>query len=248
MSDVNAVVQNDKDWHFSVSKNFVCNNKLSIGARLLMVVLRSFVGFKENSCFPGRDHLCDILDINKDTLTKWMKELKDAGYVKVEQKKLNGSKFGKNTYITGFEPCPTFSDTKASDTKASDTTDSPLRYTTIQHLPLSEELPLKKTPIVPKGTCVLDSQAGEIYGAYPKKVGKPDALKAIKRALQKKSFEYLLEKTKEYCDIRGGNLSYVPNPSTWFNQERYDDSPSTWYPYDGASTLVGSTNNYGLPE
>lgn len=66
-----------------------------------------------------------------------------------------------------------------------------------------------------------------IYEAYPKKVGKPDAMKAIKRALRRCPFDKILEQTKKFCLIiteSGKDLKYVPNPSTWFNQDRFNDN------------------------
>ena len=71
-------------------------------------------------------------------------------------------------------------------------------------------------------------QAEAIYQAYPRKVAKNEALKAITKALEKEKYEHLLERTEAYAKARNGDLSYMPNPSTWFNQERYNDDPKTW--------------------
>lgn len=71
-------------------------------------------------------------------------------------------------------------------------------------------------------------QAEQIYSAYPRKVGRPVALKAIQKALRRFSFEFLMERTQAYAATRNGDISFVPNPSTWFNQERFNDDPSTW--------------------
>lgn len=73
------------------------------------------------------------------------------------------------------------------------------------------------------------SQVEGIYHAYPKKVGKPKAIAAIRSALKKISAEELLQKTAQFAVARvGGDPHYTPNPTTWFNQERYNDDPSTW--------------------
>ena len=69
-----------------------------------------------------------------------------------------------------------------------------------------------------------------IYAEYPKKVGRPDALKAISKAISKFGAPLLLEKTKAFAVARAGNLDFVPHPATWFNQERFNDDPSTWKP------------------
>lgn len=66
--------------------------------------------------------------------------------------------------------------------------------------------------------------ACSIYDVYPLKVGKPAALKAIEKALKRSDFETLMAKTKEYAEIVGSDLQYVPNPSTWFNQDRWNDN------------------------
>lgn len=75
-----------------------------------------------------------------------------------------------------------------------------------------------------------ETKTEEIYHAFPLKVGKPDAIRAIRRALLQVPFETLLEKTKAFAAARNGDLSFCPNPSTWFNQERYNDDPKTWIP------------------
>lgn len=72
----------------------------------------------------------------------------------------------------------------------------------------------------------------DIYNAYPRKVGKPAALKAISKAMAKMEPTDLLSITTRFSDewstASSEELAYCPHPSTWFNQERYNDSPETW--------------------
>jgi hypothetical protein len=69
----------------------------------------------------------------------------------------------------------------------------------------------------------------EIYQAYPKKKGRPSALKAITKALKTTDHQTLLERTKAYAKTREGeNERFTPHPATWFNDERFNDDPSTW--------------------
>lgn len=71
--------------------------------------------------------------------------------------------------------------------------------------------------------------AEEIYKAYPKKVGKPAALRAIANALTKDEYDSLYQKTIAFAEARKDQeKNFTPHPSTWFNQERYNDDPSTW--------------------
>lgn len=93
--------------------------------------------------------------------------------------------------------------------------------------------------------------AEEIYTAYPKKVGRGEALKAIGRAMTRKSPAFLLERTTAYYHAcfkwPKDEAKFIPNASTWFNQERYDDDPTTWErkaPSRANSRSFSQTNDY----
>jgi len=81
-----------------------------------------------------------------------------------------------------------------------------------------------------------------IYKAYPRHVGKADALTAIGKARKRLASRdepdpggFLLQRVREYADARKFVCDrdptaepYTPHPATWFNQGRYDDDPSEW--------------------
>jgi uncharacterized protein YdaU (DUF1376 family) len=70
----------------------------------------------------------------------------------------------------------------------------------------------------------------EIYQAYPRRVGKTAALKAIAKAA--KNCPELLAKTTAYAAAVSqwsqNERQYIPHPSTWFNRGSFDDDPETW--------------------
>jgi hypothetical protein len=74
--------------------------------------------------------------------------------------------------------------------------------------------------------------AEEIYAAYPKKVGRQAALKAIAKAIESIAPERLLERTRAYAQAvaqwDADARQYVPYPSTWFNRGSFDDDPGAW--------------------
>lgn len=90
----------------------------------------------------------------------------------------------------------------------------------------ADDLDLIPDPPTPKRN--IDREAEAIYAEYPLKVGRPVALRAIKKQLARFPFEELLAKTKAYAEARAGDKEFVPHPSTWFNQQRFNDDPSTW--------------------
>lgn len=83
----------------------------------------------------------------------------------------------------------------------------------------------------------------KIYDAYPRKVAKQAALKAIGKALDRLwekavngavpnlYVRYLAERTTLYANSQEGkkrDREFIPHPSTWFNAGRYDDDEREW--------------------
>jgi hypothetical protein len=87
---------------------------------------------------------------------------------------------------------------------------------------------INTVPVSQKRLTDASVSAEQIYQAYPLKVGKPAALRAI--VLQSKQFpaHFLLERTRAFAEARNGDKAYCPHPATWFNQERFNDDPATW--------------------
>lgn len=73
-----------------------------------------------------------------------------------------------------------------------------------------------------------DDQLMEIYNLYPRKAARPAALKAIKSAIKKIGAERLKSEVQRYAEFHKASsmdLQFTPMPATWFNQERWDDTP-----------------------
>lgn len=81
-----------------------------------------------------------------------------------------------------------------------------------------------------------EKEAELIYQEYPRKVGKPAALKAIRTAMHNFDPAYLRKITADYAKAVQGSDMLIPNPSTWFNQQRFQDEPSTWVYKNGHGT------------
>lgn len=71
-------------------------------------------------------------------------------------------------------------------------------------------------------------QAETLYQAYPRHVGRPDAIKKIRAALKKAPFDTLLKAVEAFAATTSGKeAQYIPHPATWFHQERYNDTTET---------------------
>jgi len=94
-----------------------------------------------------------------------------------------------------------------------------------------------RQPAVP---CALEpnlSPAEAIYAAYPRKIGKTQAIKTLTAILKKckdPRFEaaMILEGTKQYAAAvalwPARDRAYIPHPATWFNRGSYLDDPKEW--------------------
>ena len=75
----------------------------------------------------------------------------------------------------------------------------------------------------------LKAQAEAIYQQYPRRVAKPRAIPAIKKAIRAIGYANLGVIVNQYRRAtEGADLQYIPHPATWFTQERYNDDPQTW--------------------
>ena len=88
-------------------------------------------------------------------------------------------------------------------------------------IPISKQKPSRKDRIP-------ESVLLEIYRAYPRRIGRPEALRAIEKALHTiapaKDAEWLLGRTRAFARQRQGEEEqFTPYPATWFNGGRYDD-------------------------
>jgi hypothetical protein len=71
-------------------------------------------------------------------------------------------------------------------------------------------------------------QAEKLYQAYPRKVGKKAAIKAILWALKGREFETLMAAVLEFAASPKARGQYCPHPATWFNEGRWEDDRRDW--------------------
>jgi hypothetical protein len=86
----------------------------------------------------------------------------------------------------------------------------------------------------------------EFWGLYPKKVGKGDALKSWKKIKPTADlFNKMIAAVKAAQESEQWQREkgrYIPNPSTWLNQGRWDDE----LPNGGIANESNSGNNAGF--
>ena len=88
--------------------------------------------------------------------------------------------------------------------------------------------------VTPSAKGSVQELAEQIYNAYPRKVGKGAALRAIINAMRPgvSRAPFLLERVQAFAAATAHWPSteriFIPHPATWFNAARYDDDPKEW--------------------
>lgn len=71
---------------FTQVPNFILvSRKVSVGAKLTYAMLLRYA-WSNDFCFPGQDRLADDMGCSRQSVNKFIKELSDAEYVKVERR------------------------------------------------------------------------------------------------------------------------------------------------------------------
>lgn len=111
---------NEQGYGF-IPKSVMTDKNLSIASKGVYAYFCSFTG-KGEECFPSRKKICSDLGISNDSLGKYVKQLVENGYLKVEQVKEKG-KFSHNVYTLPYRklPCPKISVTENSVSEELDT-------------------------------------------------------------------------------------------------------------------------------
>jgi hypothetical protein len=131
-----AEYRGKKPWHFTVEADFIRHatgkdgKPLSAPAKLLYILIQSFVGPGSPVPFPRVGTICKYMDVGEDTLRRYTKELVDGNWLKIEQRTNGWNRFLSNSWVlldgdpsvenTGTDNLGT--DNRNTDNPASDNT------------------------------------------------------------------------------------------------------------------------------
>jgi len=220
-----------------------CRREINQGAKLAYARLAQYAG-KDGACFPKQETLAVELGVSERTANEYVRTLVRLGLIETDRPGRGLSNryfFLDHPWIYECRPeAPSNSVQEPQEPSAPNRKNSSGQERQEPSAPYTKEnqgeMNQRKRVFPhspPKGDSVRDpgstsSQEEQIYDAYPKKVGRPAALRAIRRALAKHPFDFLLECTRRYAQTCNSPADFIPHPSTWFNQERFNDDSATW--------------------
>lgn len=189
-----------------VGQSIMRDSTLSVTAKALFAYLASFAG-TSNKAWPSVSLIMQELGIGRDTFYKYLRELREKGYVEVEKGR-SGGKWLSNIYTLIQSPCAekpymvkpytVNQDTKSNNTIKSNNTNS------------------------------IYAQSFDVfYKEYPRKQGKQNARKAwLKLKPDDKLVKTIMDALadhKKQPDWLKDKGQFIPYPATWLNGKRWED-------------------------
>ena len=212
-------------------KNLTPNAKLLYGE---ITALCNEKGF----CWASNEYFSELYGVSKTSISKWISSLIERGYLQSEIIYKEGSKEILNRYLRIVKD-PIEEKLNTYLTKVKDPIEEKL------NTPIEEKLKDNNTYInntmnntyeytymsegVEKTEPVKDYEEkfNIFYKAYPKKVAKTKVLSWFRSNKPKDDlFELMMKKLevfKKSYNWNKDNGQYIPNPTTWLNQKRWED-------------------------
>ena len=164
---------------------------------------------KEGRCWAGNAYFANLYGVSKVSVSKWVRQLADAGFIKTEIQYAEGTKEILNRYITLVN--------EGSKEKLS----TPQRKV---NDPIKEKF--KDNNTVNNTTNItVNNNFDAFWSAYPVKKGKLGARKAWdKLKLSDDVVKLIAENMKARMDAgEWDDKQYIPHPATFLNGRRWED-------------------------
>ncbi len=77
----------------------VCDTRLAMGARLTLTLIWNLLNRRQGCAWPTTAYLASKLGVTRQTVSGYITELVEAGYIKVEKRRRDGQRFASNVYL-----------------------------------------------------------------------------------------------------------------------------------------------------
>ena len=194
---------------FEMVPHWLLESDVSAAAIRLYLVLRMH-GNASGVSFPGRKRLAEVTRLGIKTIDRAKSELLEAGAMCWTRRHGENGDWTSNLYHVHWESslaCTVFDATSGQKGITGRVKNDPLTYTQINLDPPKEYI----------------DRFEEFWNVYPKKVARKKAHEAWKRVTRKHNRQMLIEAAQAYRDDPNRDPEFTLNPTTWLNQERWED-------------------------
>lgn len=98
-----------------------------------------------------------------------------------------------------------------------------------------------RTPLTPQGGQAAAGGFEEFWTRYPRKVAKPTAERAYRKALKRTDHDTIMDglaRSMRSWTVEGRDKTKIPHASTWLNQDRWGDEETTAADMGGQETAL----------
>lgn len=209
------------DSGYTVIRNEVLRDtRLSYRARGVLAAILS----RPDSWETNAQTLAAEAGEGRDAVRTALSELEAAGYL--ERCLMRGADGHLSThtvvYDTPRSPAPENPASVTENPSPEPGKPTPGKPTPENQAPYKETKKKEQTHTAPDA-----AEFEKFYRAYPRRVGKGQAVTAFKSALKKADADTLIAAASDFArNINGTDPKFVPHPSTWLNGERWlDEKP-----------------------
>lgn len=196
--------------------NLKANEKLMYGE---ITALSSKNGY----CWAENRYFAELYDVHKITISKWLKNLEDNGYIKTELKYVYGTKQVSKRLIY-INDTPVSQNAKGYKSNDYD----PINQNAKEELSTTSNnntRDIKKERQSSNDDLNVSKRFEKIWKEYPNKQGKKPAFSSYKTALKNgatdKDITEGLERYKQH--LQQNTWKQAAQGSTWFKQNRWED-------------------------
>lgn len=181
-------------------------------ARLLYAEITALCN-KEGYCWAGNQYFADLYEVDKNTVSGWIGQLKTRGYITVQLEYKEGTKQILNRYIRiNGEGIHKIIDTSLQK----------------DGYPINEIIEVNKTINNTFNNTVNNKDYfSQFWDFYPRKAGKEAARKAWEKLQPNEELMALIanniQERIDKGEWRKDNKSYILHASTFLNQKRWED-------------------------
>lgn len=197
--------------------------------KLVLLAIADYAGRENNSAWPSLDTLAKRCGISRMTAVRAIRELEEKDLVKLERRANR-----TNVYHLPVGDSEGYQSDRGYQRVTTVVSESDCGSNTVIPEPVKNQ---SRTSNIPSNL------VEAIYNAYPRKVARPAALAAIKKALRREqakgangltadSIQTATSLWATACaqkmDADPDARKYIKHPATWFNQQCYLEDPAEW--------------------
>lgn len=211
-----------KDTSYFTVQGWMLNQLHLKGNHLhVFAIIHGFSHSEENEYTGSLQYLCEFTGASRSTVIRSLTELQERGFISKREIYENGVKF--NRYKSSVDMCVHFDTPRVKMTLPQCQNETTPRVKMTPHN--IDDNKEDKIDITRSASAPLDFE--RFWKAYPLKKAKTAAIKAWKKINPDKQLAEIIiaavEKQKRWEDWIRDNGQYIPHPSTWLNQGRWED-------------------------